>query len=234
MVKQKEFHVTILSIFPDMFPGTLGFSIPKKALEKGLWSYQTVNIRDFGIGIHKRVDDPQCAGLGGMVMRADVLSNAIDAHLAKGDDIFYLSPRGRKVSQSVIEEIVRSNRIMLICGRFEGVDERVLEEYNVKELSIGDFILSGGEVAAMALLEACVRILPGVLTDHRVVDDDSFGKGISGMLEYPLYTKPRTWKNKSVPEVLVSGNHEAVFRWKKQKSFEITNLKRPDLILEEK
>jgi tRNA (guanine37-N1)-methyltransferase len=228
------FHVTILSIFPEMFPGTLGFSIPKKALEKGAWSYQVVNIRDFGIGIHKKVDDPQCAGLGGMVMRADVLGNAIEAHLPKIDEIYYLSPRGRKISQNIVKEIIQNERIMLICGRFEGVDERVLEEYNAKELSVGDFVLSGGEVAAMALLEACVRVLPGVLLDARVVEDDSFGEGVSGMLEYPLYTKPRKWKNRSIPEVLISGNHGEVLRWKKQKSAEVTSLKRPDLILEAK
>ena len=225
------FHATILSIFPEMFPGTLGFSIPKRALDNEVWSYEVVNIRDFGIGIHKKVDDPQCAGLGGMVMRPDVLGNAIESRLSEIDQIYYFSPRGQRISQKIVEQTVQNKRIMLICGRFEGVDERVLEEYNATELSIGDFVLSGGEVAAMAFLEACVRILPGALSSAAVVDDDSFGKGVSGMLEYPLYTKPRTWKNRSVPEVLLGGDHKKVSNWKRQKSNEITALKRPDLIL---
>jgi tRNA (guanine37-N1)-methyltransferase len=225
------FHATILSIFPEMFPGTLGFSIPKRALDNEIWSYEVVNIRDFGIGIHKKVDDPQCAGLGGMVMRPDVLGNAIESRLSEIDQIYYFSPRGQRISQKIVEQTIQNRRIMLICGRFEGVDERVLEEYNATELSIGDFVLSGGEVAAMAFLEACVRILPGALPSAAVVDDDSFGKGVSGMLEYPLYTKPRTWKNRSVPEVLLGGDHQKVSNWKRQKSNEITALKRPDLIL---
>ena len=231
MNDQTLFHATILSIFPEMFPGTLGFSIPKRALDNEIWSYEVVNIRDFGIGIHKKVDDPQCAGLGGMVMRPDVLGNAIESRLSEIDQIYYFSPRGQRISQKIVEQTIQNRRIMLICGRFEGVDERVLEEYNATELSIGDFILSGGEVAAMAFLEACVRILPGALPSAAVVDDDSFGKEVSGMLEYPLYTKPRTWKNRSVPEVLLGGDHQKVSNWKRQKSNEITALKRPDLIL---
>ncbi len=230
MNDQTLFHAIILSIFPEMFPGTLGFSIPKRALKSGIWSYEVVNIRDFGIGVHKKVDDPQCAGLGGMVMKADVLGHAIESRLDAIDKVYYFSPRGKKISQKFVQQVVQNNRIMLICGRFEGVDERVLEEYNVEELSIGDFILSGGEVAAMAFLEACVRILPGALASA-VIEDDSFGEEISGMLEYPLYTKPRKWKNRFIPDVLMSGDHQKVNEWKRKKASEVTALKRPDLTL---
>lgn len=224
-------QVKILSLFPEMFPGPLGFSVAKRALEKGIWSYQAINIREFGVGRHKNVDAPQYGGGKGAVIRADVLSRAIDANLSHIAKVYYFSAKGRTINQSIVREIIDQRNVMLVCGRFEGIDERIIAEYNVEQLSLGDFILSGGEIAALALLDSCIRLLPGVLARRQVCRDESFCDGMEGMLEHPVYTRPRMWRGLSVPCELLSGNHSKVDRWKKEQSLLITRLKRPELIL---
>lgn len=223
------FHAKILSLFPEMFPGPLGFSVAKRALNGGIWSYEVINIRDFGLGAHKSVDSPQYGGGGGAVLRADVLANALDANLNGVEEIYYFSPRGKPLSQPIIEDAVRKAKVMLICGRFEGVDERLLEEYNPTQVSLGDFILSGGEIAALAFLDACIRILPGTLARPPIARHESFGEGMCGMLEHPIYTKPRMWRNRSVPDELLSGDHAKIERWRREASVLVTEKARPGL-----
>jgi tRNA (guanine37-N1)-methyltransferase len=224
------FLAKIISLFPEMFPGPLGFSVAKRALEQSIWSYELINIRDFGVGRHKTVDSPQYGGGKSAVMRADVVSSAIEANLSGVNSIYYFSARGKLINQSIVREVIAQKSVMFICGRFEGIDERIIAEYNAVELSLGDFILSGGEIAALALLDACVRLLPGVLAKSHVPHDESFCDGMSGMLEHPLYTKPRVWRGHSVPDELLSGDHSKINRWKREQSLLITRLRRPDLI----
>ncbi|QEK39629.1 tRNA (guanosine(37)-N1)-methyltransferase TrmD [Candidatus Sneabacter namystus] len=229
---RSNFHVKILSIFPEIFPGPLGISIMKNALNKQLWSYEVIDIRKFGIGKRKKVDDVHYGGLGGMVIRPDVLGKAIDAHKNNVEKIIYFSPKGKKLNQSIAKTSLETGCIMLICGRFEGVDERVLQEYNVERISIGDFILAGGELAAMVFLECCVRLLPGALPKYANRKNESFSEGFSGMLEHPLYTRPVVWAGRSVPDVLISGDKMEVEKWKMSASFQSTLNSRPDLIEE--
>lgn len=230
-----KFFATILTIFPEMFPATLGHSLAGQALEEGIWGYDAINIRDFGVTQHKNVDDKPYGGGNGMVMRADVLGNAIDfAHQKnKFKKIYYMSPRGKPLNQRVVHEIAAEKNIGIICGRFEGIDERIINEYNVEELSLGDFILSGGELAAMTLLDACIRVLPDVLVNQDTLKEESFclqDKDGNPLLEYPLYTRPPEWKGHKVPDILVSGDHGKVEEWRYEKALEITRAKRPDLI----
>ncbi len=233
--QSKNFHATILTIFPEMFPSTLGYSLAGQALSKNLWSYDVINIRDFGVTKHHNVDDEPYGGGSGLVMRADVLSAALDVALSKTPDaeIYYMSPRGIPLKQSLVANISRKKEIIILCGRFEGIDERVIEEYNVTEISLGDFILSGGEVAAVALLDACIRLIPGVLANQSTLIEESFSEaGEEGLLlEYPLYTRPAIWRERSVPEVLLSGNHHDIKEWRKAESIKITAARRPDLLL---
>lgn len=228
------FHVTILSIFPEMFPGCLQYSLAGQALEKNIWSYNVVNIRDFGITRHKNVDDTSYGGGNGLIMRPDVLSDSIDYALSfiPNAVIYYMSPRGKLLNQRVVSDITMDKEIIIICGRFEGIDERVIEEYNVREISLGDFILSGGEIAAIALLDSCIRMLPGVLSNQATLEEESFSDryGEGGLLEYPLYTKPAVWRGKKVPDVLLSGNHKVIEEWRLKQSIDITAARRPDLI----
>lgn len=229
------FHATILSIFPEMFPGCLQYSLAGQALEKKLWSYNVINIRDFGRTKHKNVDDSPYGGGNGLVMRPDVLSESIDyaLSLTPNAEIYYMSPRGKLLNQRLVQDITRSSEIIILCGRFEGIDERVIEEYNVSEISLGDFILSGGEVAAIALLDSCIRMLPGVLSNQSTLEEESFSDryGDGGLLlEYPLYTRPAIWRERAVPDVLLSGNHKVIEEWKMQQSINITAKKRPDLM----
>ena len=230
-----NFHVTILTIFPEMFPSALGYSLAGQALKKNLWSYEIINIRDFGVTRHHNVDDEPYGGGNGLVMRADVLSGALDKALSKtpNADIYYMSPRGIPLKQSLVREIARSKNIIILCGRFEGIDERVIEEYNVTEISLGDFVLSGGEVAAVALLDACIRLIPGVLANQSTLIEESFSEIESNglLLEYPLYTRPAIWRERCVPEVLLSGNHQDIKEWKKAEAVKITATRRPDLLL---
>ncbi len=227
------FHASILTIFPEMFPGPLGHSLAGTALKNEIWSYDAVNIRDFGITKHKNVDDEAYGGGHGLIFRPDVLGNAIDSSLAKHPNakIYYPSPRGKLLNQSLVKEIIHNKEIIIVCGRFEGIDERVIDEYNAEEISVGDYVLSGGEVAAMAMLDACVRLLPGVLANQDTLKSESFEEDgeFGGMLEPPLYTRPAVWKNRHVPEILLSGNHAAIEKWKRDQSKKVTMTRRPDL-----
>jgi tRNA (guanine37-N1)-methyltransferase len=219
---------TVLTLFPAMFPGPLGFSLAGTALKHGVWSLETVDIRSFASDKHATVDDAPYGGGPGMVLRADVLAAAIDAvgkRIAAVPSI-YLSPRGARLNQRRVKELAAGPGVLLICGRFEGVDERVLEARGIEEVSLGDFVLSGGEPAALALLDATVRLLPGVMGADDSSIDESFA---DGLLEYPHYTRPRTWDGRTVPDVLVSGNHAEVARWRREQAQKITRERRPDL-----
>ena len=219
-------NVKILTIFPEIFPGFLGTSLTGRALKDGIWNMEAVNIRDYAFDKHGSVDDTPCGGGAGMIMRPDVLGNAID-HNYKGGKIIYMSPRGQVLTQQKVHELSKEDNLTIICGRFEGIDERVLEEYNIEELSIGDYILTGGEQAAMIMLDAVVRLLPNVLGNAASTENESFE---NGLLEYPQYTRPIVWKNRKVPEVLLSGHHENVAKWQKEKALQITKERRPDLL----
>jgi tRNA (guanine37-N1)-methyltransferase len=212
-----------------MFPGPLGFSLAGKALESGVWALETVDIRDFASDKHRSVDDTPFGGGPGMVMRPDVVDAAIAAALAdrpEAGPVIYLSPRGRLLTQRVVRELAARPAITLLCGRYEGVDERVLEAHGADEISLGDFILSGGEPAAIALIDAVVRLLPGVVGAPAGLDDESFERGL---LEYPHYTRPAEWQGRKVPEVLISGHHERIAAWRLRQSEEATRARRPDL-----
>ena len=220
------FNATILSLFPEVFPGILGTSIIGRALENEIWSLQALDIRDFSDHKHRSVDDTPAGGGAGMVLRPDVVASAVDAVERNSRPLIYLSPRGKPLTQARVREIALDPGVILICGRFEGLDERVIEARGIEEVSLGDFILAGGEVAAMALLESVVRLLPGVAGNHDSLDEESFE---SGLLEYPHYTRPRVWEDRQIPEVLLSGDHGAVGKWRQEQSEEITKQRRPDL-----
>lgn len=217
--------VKVLTIFPEIFPGFLGYSLTGKALKEGKWSLETVNIRDYAFDKHGSVDDTPCGGGAGMIMRPDVLGNAIKANY-NGGRIIYMSPRGKPLTQALVHELSSEKDMAIICGRFEGVDERVLEAWNIEEISIGDYVLTGGEQAAQILLDAVVRLIPGVLGNAESIEDESFEHGL---LEHPQYTRPVVWEGKCVPEVLMSGHHQNIAKWRKEKALEATKEKRPDL-----
>lgn len=219
---------SVLTIFPDMFPGPLGGSLAGRALEAGTWALETVNIRDFATDRHRTVDDTPAGGGPGMVMRADVVAAAIDATRGSADPrpAYYLSPRGVPLTQVHVREIAAGPGVLLLCGRFEGIDERVIEARGLIEVSIGDFVLSGGEIAAMALIDAAVRLLPGVMGAAASGAEESFEQGL---LEYPHYTRPQAWEGRAIPEVLTSGNHGRIAEWRKTQAERITRERRPDL-----
>jgi tRNA (guanine37-N1)-methyltransferase len=224
-----SFKVTVLTLFPELFPGALGASLTGKALEKGLWTLETVNIRDFADDRHKTVDDTPAGGGSGMVMKPDILGRAMEYALSdKKAKIIYLSPRGRPLTQSWAKALAQEEHLVLLCGRYEGVDQRVLDEWDIEELSIGDYVLTGGEIPAHVLIDVCVRLQEGVLGDMESLNEESFS---NGLLEYPQYTRPQTWKNRQIPEVLVSGDHEKVKRWRLSQSETLTKDRRPDLWL---
>ena len=218
----------VLTLFPEMFPGPLGLSLAGQGLEAGSWALEAVDIRDFAADKHRTVDDLPFGGGPGMVIRPDVVSEAIDA--AAGADpslaLIYLTPRGRPLTQARVGELARGPGIVLLCGRYEGLDERVLDAHGLDEISLGDFVLSGGEAAAIAVIDACVRLLPGVVGAPESLIDESFE---NGLLEYPQYTRPREWRGRTVPEVLVSGDHEKVKAWRRHQAKAITRERRPDL-----
>lgn len=220
------FKAKILTIFPEVFPGFLGYSLTGRALKDGLWTLETVNIRDYAFDKHGSVDDTPCGGGAGMIMRPDVLGNAIE-HNYQGGKIVYMSPKGQPLTQAKVHELSRLEELTIICGRFEGIDERVIEEYNVEEISIGDYVLTGGEQAAMIMLDAVVRLLPGVLGNAASTENESFE---AGLLEYPQYTRPIEWKGRKVPDILMSGHHENIAKWQREQALQITEKRRPDLL----
>ena len=216
----------VFTLYPELFPGLLGVGLYKKALEKKLWSLKVINIRDYAIDKHKTVDDTPFGGGSGMVMRADVIANSLDKNISdKKEPIIYLSPKGKKFDQSYAKKMLKKN-INIICGHFEGVDQRLLETRNIEEISVGDFVLSGGEVGAFVLIDAIVRLIPGVLGNLNSISDETFEKNL---LEYPQYTKPQKWEEKDIPEVLLSGDHAKIKGWRLSQSEDITRRRRPDL-----
>ncbi|MEN3793568.1 tRNA (guanosine(37)-N1)-methyltransferase TrmD [Fulvimarina sp. MAC3] len=223
------FRATILTLYPDMFPGPLGLSLAGRALERGDWSLEARQIREFGRGRHRAVDDTPAGGGAGMVMRADVVADAIDAASDDSDTRprLMMSPRGRTLTQSLVRELAEGEGALILCGRFEGVDERVIEARNLTEVSIGDYVLSGGEMAALTLLDAVVRLLPGVMGNQQSGTHESFE---GGLLEHPHYTRPSEWEGRAIPTVLTSGDHGAVEKWRRAEAERITRERRPDLL----
>jgi len=220
-------RASVLTIFPEMFPGPLGLSLAGRALETGIWSLDAVDIRAFAADRHRSVDDTPAGGGPGMVMRADVLARALDAAAPVGDrPRLLMSPRGVPLSQARIEQWAAGPGLVIVCGRFEGVDERVIEARGLEEISAGDYVLSGGEIAAYAVLDACVRLLPGVMGKQESGAQESFA---SGLLEYPQYTRPQVWEGRAIPDVLVSGDHARVAAFRRSESERLTRERRPDL-----
>lgn len=221
----------ILTLFPELFPGPLGHSITGRALEKGLWNITALNIRDFATDKHKTVDDVPFGGGAGMVMKPDIIERAL-LSLPQRGRLIYMSPRGTPLTQNLVNELSREDNLTILCGRYEGVDQRVLDAYGFEEISIGDYVLTGGEMAAHILLDATVRLLPGVLGNDTTPDEESFS---NGLLEYPHYTRPATWtdaqgQERPVPDVLTSGHHANVAKWRLDQSLKLTKERRPDLL----
>jgi tRNA (guanine37-N1)-methyltransferase len=235
-------RAVVLTLFPEMFPGPLGVSLSGQALAKGLWQLSARDIRDHGLGRHAQVDDTPAGGGAGMVIRADVLGATIDAARAAdaasralpgtedADPLpaLYLSPRGRPLTQSLVRDLAAGPGVLLVAGRFEGIDERVIAARGLVEVSIGDYVLSGGELAAMVLIDACVRLLPGVVGGAATLEEESFE---GGLLEYPQYTKPRDWEGHAIPDVLLSGDHARIAKWRRAEAERITRERRPDLLV---
>lgn len=222
-------RASVLTLFPEMFPGPLGVSLVGQALDAGVWSLATHQIREFGLGRHRQVDDTPAGGGAGMVLRADVLGAALDAAREANQDapLIYLSPRGRPFDQAMAKDLAAGPGVVLLAGRFEGVDERVIAGRGLIEVSLGDYVLSGGELAAMVLIDACVRLLPGVLGAADSLAHESFE---GGLLEYPQYTRPREWEGLSIPDVLLSGDHKAIAAWRRAEAERLTAERRPDLL----
>jgi tRNA (guanine37-N1)-methyltransferase len=221
-----NWSATVLTLFPEMFPGPLGISLLGKGLSNGLWSLEVRDIRDHGLGKHRTVDDTPAGGGPGMVMRADVAAAALDAVERRSRPLIYLSPRGAPLTQARVRELAAGPGAVLLCGRFEGLDQRVIEARNLEEISLGDFVLAGGEIAAMALIEASVRLLPGVLGAAASTEEESFA---AGLLEYPHYTRPQLFEDRPIPEVLTGGNHSEISKFQQAQAEQLTRLRRPDL-----
>lgn len=224
-----SFRASVLTLYPQMFPGPLGISLCGEALARGAWSLEARDIREFGRGRHRAVDDTPAGGGPGMVIRADVLAQAIDAASPPEDPRprLLMSPRGRPLTQKRVRALAEGPGAVIVCGRFEGVDERVIEARGLEEVSIGDYVLSGGEIAAIVVLDAIVRLLPGVMGAAASGDEESFE---SGLLEYPHYTRPRAFEGREIPEILLSGNHAAIARWRRAQALALTRARRPDLL----
>ena len=219
----------VITLFPEMFPGGLNHSLVGRALQENLWSLETINLRDFGEGKHKNVDDTPAGGGAGMILRADIVSQAIKKALSDGfekNPIICLSARGKRFDQKMAEKLSKNDGLTLLCGRFEGIDQRVIDAYNVQEVSIGDFVLTGGEIPAQLVIDSTVRLLPNVLGNKSSLDEESFA---NGLLEHPQYTRPNIWNERLIPEVLTSGNHKKIREWRLQQSETLTKLRRSDL-----
>ena len=225
------FQAKIFTLYPDFFPGILSKGIYGRAIKKNLWSLDVINIRDYAEDKHKTVDDTPYGGGKGMVLKPDVVSKALDQNLKKNEKIIYLTPKGKMFDQNRAKNFLKDEKVNILCGHFEGIDQRVLDIYEIEEISMGDYILSGGEVASFTFLDSILRLLPGVLGNEASVEDESFS---DDLLEYPQYTKPQEYKNIKVPDVLLSGNHEEIEKWRKEKSIEITKKNRPDMLKHEK
>ena len=225
----------ILTLFPNMFPGPLGKSVTGIALKKDLWGLDVFNIRDYSNNKHKNVDDTPYGGGAGMVLRADVVGDAIEDVKTDKAKIIYLSPRGKKLDQKMARQLAKEEEIILLCGRYEGVDQRVLDEYEIEELSIGDYVLSGGEMAAYVVVDAILRNVEGVLGDEASLSEESFSVSDDNeyekLLEYPQYTRPEEWKNRKVPDILKSGHHANIKKWQKEMAVQVTKKNRPDLLI---
>jgi tRNA (guanine37-N1)-methyltransferase len=221
----------ILTLYPEMFPGPLDKSLSGKALEKGIWNLNIFDLKDYGLGPHKSVDEKPAGGGPGMVLRADVLDSAINDCFKKNRPMIYFSPKGKPLDQEMIEQFSIINGVSIICGHFEGIDQRIIEMHNIEEISVGDYILSGGEIATIAFLDSIVRLLPNVLGNRDSKKIETF---TDGLLEYPQYTKPNDFKGFKIPDILLSGNHEAIKKWQENQSLNLTKLRRPDLIAKKK
>ncbi|PVH28146.1 tRNA (guanosine(37)-N1)-methyltransferase TrmD [Pararhodobacter oceanensis] len=230
MAERAPWTAKVITLFPEVFPGVLGASLTGKALTAGQWALQPIDLRPFGEGKHRNVDDTPAGGGAGMVLRADVLASALDAaaeDTPRADwPVIYLSPRGKPMDQATARRLAACEGVTLLCGRFEGVDERVLEDYAIEEISLGDFVMTGGEIAAQALIDATVRLLPGVLGNAESAEEESFS---NGLLEHPQYTRPAEWRGRAIPPVLQSGNHKAIADWRRAQSEQLTQERRPDL-----
>ena len=220
------FKVKIFTLYPDLYPGPLNTGIYKKALESKIWDLKVINIRDYAIDKHSSVDDTPFGGGNGMLLRPDVVASALDSNLESNETTIYLSPKGKKFDQRAAREFSKQKKLNLLCGHFEGIDQRLLETRNIQEYSIGDFILSGGETASFVLIDSIIRLLPGVLGNDNSAKEESFE---NDLLEYPQYTKPQNWEGKSTPEVLLSGDHAKIKGWRLSQSEAITRRQRPDL-----
>ena len=219
-------RASVITIFPEMFPGPLGGSLAGKAQQKGIWALDAVDLRNYAPDKHRTVDDTPAGGGPGMVMKADVIARAIDAVATDDRPRLLMSPRGAPLTQARVATLAQRQGVVLLCGRFEGVDERVIAGRNLEEVSVGDYVLSGGEIAAMALIDACVRLLPGVMGKEGSAAEESFA---DGLLEYPQYTRPQVWEGLAIPEVLVSGDHAKVASWRRAEAERLTAARRPDL-----
>ena len=220
------FIAQVFTLYPDCFPGPLDKGLYGKAMEKKIWDLKIVDIREYASDKHKTVDDTPYGGGSGMLLKPDVVAKSLDANIKNGEKIFYLSPRGKVFNQNIAKEISKENKVNLICGHFEGIDQRVLDNREIEEISIGDFVLSGGETASYVFLDAILRLIPGVIGNEESKNEESFE---NGLLEYPQYTKPQIWEEKSVPNVLLSGDHAKIKDWRLTQSKAITRLRRPDL-----
>ncbi|WHQ46631.1 MAG: tRNA (guanosine(37)-N1)-methyltransferase TrmD [Candidatus Midichloria sp.] len=224
--------VHILTLFPELFPGPLSSSITGRALKEGLWEIKTSDVRNYATDKHKAVDNCPYGGGGGMVMRPDILGKAIEENfLFNQNEIIYLSPCGELFNQGIAREFIQKKGINIICGRFEGIDERVINEYKIREVSIGDFVLSSGDIAAYSLLDVCIRLLPGALGNDNSLSQESFGldHNYEMLLEYPHFTRPQNWRDRQVPEILLSGNHQLIENWRLEQAKQKTKNRRPDL-----
>ncbi len=226
MTAPAPWHATIITLFPEMFPGPLGQSLAGRALKDGIWALDALQLRDFAHDKHRSVDDTPCGGGAGMVLKPDVVDAACEGAAIAARPLVYLTPRGAPLNQAMVREFATGPGVVLLCGRYEGVDQRVVEARGMREVSVGDFVLSGGEPAALVLLDACIRLLPGVMGAAESADEESFS---AGLLEYPHYTRPVEWQGRAVPPVLLSGHHAEIVKWRHAEAERITRERRPDL-----